>query len=49
MQIEDILDESGSSSDNGSYLVDFRDFKFSQQTVSKAEYVATIDAIKKRV
>jgi len=47
MQIEEIFDESDLSSDDGSYLVDSRDFQFSEKTVSKSEYAATTDTIGK--
>ena len=45
--MKEIFEEDGSSSDDGLYLINFRDFQFSQQTVLESKYVATTKAISK--
>jgi len=45
LQIEELLNESAFSSNNGSYLVDFRNFQFLQSFLSKGKYVRVTKVI----
>ena len=47
LQLEEMLGDCDSSSDDGSYLVDFRDFQFSQTKLSEGKYITAATEIGK--